>query len=161
MFFSNTEEACELVGRGRSCCPKAAAKELSRLCAVAVVTDGGNGSHIAAGGRVTSVPPAAPPGGVVVDTCGAGDAYAAGFIFALASGVTCARSAGAFAGRVAARVISRHGAQLHEDEARALAALLPQATPRPSASSAPLASGELPTLLRPAASPFLGAQWQP
>lgn len=154
LFFCNMEEACELVGAGRSCCARWAAEQLGLWCSVAVVTDGSRGSHVACAGQVHSALPMGPPsGGAIIDTCGAGDAYAAGFLFAMASGCASPSDSAIFAGRVAACVISRHGAQLHEDEALELVELL-------SLESADAASGAaLPSLLRPAAT--MSSVWAP
>jgi sugar/nucleoside kinase (ribokinase family) len=57
-----------------------------------------------------------------VDTCGAGDAYAAGVLYSLLRGVSLPQS-GAFGARVASAVISRYGARLCEEDATNLAAV--------------------------------------
>lgn len=124
-LFANREEACELLGHNRACSAASAAAELGTIFRVAVVTDGGNGSFVSCPGHpVMAVPPAEVPLPGVVDTCGAGDAYAAGFLFATMAGHAC-DVAGRFASEVAARVVSRHGAQLSEVEAMQLVGLLP------------------------------------
>eukprot|EP00955_Chlamydomonas_euryale_P043645 352664-Chlamydomonas_euryale.AAC.2 len=126
-LFANHDEASALLGEahelGASGGAVRLAAALGALCSVAVVTDGGAGSHVVVRGLLSSLPPAALPG-AVVDTCGAGDAYAAGFCFALLNGID-APGAGAFGAAVAARVISRHGAQLTEAEVLELVAMLP------------------------------------
>ena len=58
------------------------------------------------------------------DTCGAGDAYAAGFIYGLLNGFDVP-SMGRAAARVASIIISRSGASLAATEAEQLAAELP------------------------------------
>lgn len=128
LFFSNREEACELQGKARTSSAQTVAAELGTLCSIAVVTDGSAGSYVSCMGQVHVVPPIeAPHGGVVVDTCGAGDGYAAGFCFALMMGHDCA-TAGVFASSTAAQIIARHGAQLLEEEAEELVMLLPKHT---------------------------------
>jgi sugar/nucleoside kinase (ribokinase family) len=63
---------------------EAAAKQLAGEVKIAAVTRGAAGSVILAGGEVIRV--AAAPLEKVVDTTGAGDQYAAGFMFGLAQG---------------------------------------------------------------------------
>lgn len=78
-------------------------------CAVVAVTLGPRGSVVAADGVVHEVP--AVPVEKVVDSTGAGDAYAAGFLDGLTSGrpvEQCAQSGSA----VAAKIISDVGARL-------------------------------------------------
>ena len=126
LFFANREEACELQGKARACCARVVAAEMGSLCSIAVVTDGSAGSYVSCMGQVHAVPPIeAPHGGAVVDTCGAGDGYAAGFCYALMTGHDCA-TAGMFASNTAARIIARHGAQLLEEEAEELVEMLPK-----------------------------------
>jgi sugar/nucleoside kinase (ribokinase family) len=125
LLFSNKEEASELCGEGRFGDARSAAAQLGGLCSLSVVTDGANGSQVSCMGEIIAVPPPDAPNGVV-DTCGAGDAYAAGFCYALMMGHDCS-VAGKFGGSVAGRVIGRHGAQLLEHEAEGLVKLLPAA----------------------------------
>lgn len=78
--------------------------------------------------QVHSIPPywiPSPP----TDTCGAGDAYAAGFIYGLLNGFDVP-SMGRAAARVASIIISRPGASLSGPEAEQLAAELPLANHR-------------------------------
>ncbi|HMC51866.1 MAG TPA: adenosine kinase [Acidimicrobiales bacterium] len=77
-------------------------------CSVAAVTRGALGSVAAAGREVTAV--AAHPVERVVDTTGAGDLYAAGFLFGLARGLGLERCA-RLGGLAAAEVISHFGAR--------------------------------------------------
>ncbi|MGA0603644.1 adenosine kinase [Caulobacter sp. KR2-114] len=84
----------------------AAAKAMGQKVAIAAITRGEAGSVVLAGGQAIAVP--AFPVSKVVDTTGAGDQYAAGFLFGLAQGRpldVCARL-GALA---AAEVISHYG----------------------------------------------------
>lgn len=59
-----------------------------------------------------------------VDTCGAGDAYTAGFLYSFLSGLDVA-SMGRFSARVASAVISRPGACLSAPEARHIVEEIP------------------------------------
>jgi sugar/nucleoside kinase (ribokinase family) len=63
---------------------EAAAKQLASEVKIAVVTRGAGGSVVLTGGQTYRV--AAAPIEKVVDTTGAGDQYAAGFLFGLAQG---------------------------------------------------------------------------
>lgn len=141
VIFTNAEEARELAGDGlevhgaahmhdnsssiahsRPQTAEADALQLGRICPMSVVTDGSRGSCIAALGQLHVVPPHwakdAP-----VDTCGAGDAYAAGFLHAYLRGLSV-RQMGEFAAATASSVIAHQGPSLHYDDARALVASL-------------------------------------
>ncbi|HUR17373.1 MAG TPA: adenosine kinase [Acidimicrobiales bacterium] len=83
---------------------------LKGTCEIAAVTRGPAGSVVVAGSDVVRVP--AEPVDEVVDTTGAGDLYAAGFLFGLthSAGVdVCARLGGV----AAAEVVSHMGARPH------------------------------------------------
>jgi len=86
----------------------AALQQVRRRCAVAALTRSEHGSVIVAGDEVHVV--AAHPVKAVVDTTGAGDLYAAGFLIGLSRGVdlgTCGR----LGSLAAAEVISHVGAR--------------------------------------------------
>ena len=77
-------------------------------CEIAALTRGADGSVVVAGGEVHVIE-AAPVAGVI-DTTGAGDLYAAGFLFGLTHGrdlATCGR----IAGLAAAEIIGHFGAR--------------------------------------------------
>ncbi len=96
------------------------AAELARGdVALAVLTRGGDGSTILRGAETVQV--AAEPA-VVVDTTGAGDAYAAGFLAAHTAGKSLAQC-GKLASIAAAEVIGHYGARPHADLSGALAAV--------------------------------------
>ena len=61
-----------------------------------------------------------------IDSCGAGDAYAAGLIWGLLSGLDPA-AMGSCASRVASAVIAKHGAGLDNCDAERLLDTLPSA----------------------------------
>jgi sugar/nucleoside kinase (ribokinase family) len=93
--------------------------ELAGVCPLVLVTDGSRGSYITALGQLIVVPPYwrshAP-----VDTCGAGDAYCSGFLFAFLLGLDL-HAMGHIAAKTASAVISRHGPQLLAQDADAVA----------------------------------------
>jgi len=62
----------------------AAITELGRLCEIAVITRGAEGSSIVTNGERVDVP--GVPVEKVVDTTGAGDTFAAGFLYGLTHG---------------------------------------------------------------------------
>ncbi len=103
VVFTNEEEARALCGGT----PEQAAARLAECCDLAVVKLGARGSLIQAGGSTIRVP--AHPVSHVVDTTGAGDAYAGGFLFALSRGLPLDRC-GALASRVASEVVGQRGA---------------------------------------------------
>jgi len=84
----------------------AAAKAMGERSRIAAITRGEAGSVVLAGGKAIAVP--ASPVQKVVDTTGAGDQYAAGFLFGLARGRpldVCGR----LGSLAAAEVISHYG----------------------------------------------------
>lgn len=84
----------------------AAAKAMGEKVRIAAITRGEAGSVVLSGGQAIAVP--AFPVSKVVDTTGAGDQYAAGFLFGLAQGRpldVCAR----LGSLAAAEVISHYG----------------------------------------------------
>jgi sugar/nucleoside kinase (ribokinase family) len=86
----------------------AAVRHISGHCEIAAVTRSEKGSVVVSGGETVAVP--AAPVGKVVDTTGAGDLYAAGFLYGLTSGRgldDCAR----IGGLAAAEVIQHYGAR--------------------------------------------------
>lgn len=88
----------------------AAIAKVRNHCEVAAITRGADGSVLLAGDDVITVPVEPIPGGVVVDTTGAGDLYAAGVLHGLVSGhdlFTCGR----LGGLAASEVISHLGAR--------------------------------------------------
>lgn len=105
ILFGNEAEATGLCGVSDL---EGAVVELNRHCPIVAVTRGPAGSLVATGGRPAAVP--AYPARSVVDTTGAGDLYAAGFLYGLTRGLdaeTCAR----LGGLAAAEIIGHLGAR--------------------------------------------------
>ncbi len=96
------------------------AKSLGKLCPVAVVKNGKHGSYIFAEGKLTEIP---VKGKAPVDTTGAGDTYAAGFILGLCRGFSLYDSAH-LASFLAGEIVQKHGAQFSKEKAAALKDLL-------------------------------------
>ncbi|MFC1723557.1 adenosine kinase [Nanoarchaeota archaeon] len=105
IVFANEEEAQELTGLED---PYEACNELAKTCQIAVVKMGKNGSVIRDGNEVASVDPVVVH---AVDTTGAGDAYAAAFLFAITKGHDI-EIAGNLGSHVSAKVVERIGARL-------------------------------------------------
>jgi sugar/nucleoside kinase (ribokinase family) len=104
IIFVNELEARAFTGTDDE---ERALSEIYDICEVAVVKLGDRGSLIKADGRVIRVP-AWPV--TVVNTNGAGDAYAAGILFSIARGIDLER-AGRIAAYVAAQVVAGVGAR--------------------------------------------------
>ena len=82
IVFANEEEALAMTGLE----PDAALEALAKTCPVAVVKIGARGAMAMSGSEKVTVP--AVPVPAVVDTTAAGDFFAGGFLYALASGAT-------------------------------------------------------------------------
>ncbi|VVS92693.1 adenosine kinase [Desulfoluna spongiiphila] len=81
ILIANEDEARAFTGLSDEA---EALAEMSRCADVAVLKLGARGSRIAVGGTVTEVAPVA--GGDIVDTTGAGDLWAAGFLYGMVMG---------------------------------------------------------------------------
>lgn len=104
ILFANEEEAYAFTGLS----PEAAAKSLSLHCPTVVVKCGENGSIICRGETCIKVEAV---GGCCVDTTGAGDLYAAGFLYGISRGADLATS-GAIGSEMAGHVISVVGPRM-------------------------------------------------
>ena len=104
ILFANEAEICSLYETDDVFAAAEAAKAEVRI---AVITRGAHGSLVLSGDATAEIP--AEPSHVV-DTTGAGDAYAAGFLGALTNGQDLA-SAANLGARAAARVIEHYGAR--------------------------------------------------
>jgi sugar/nucleoside kinase (ribokinase family) len=105
LIFGNESEACALTGKPSG---TEAIQALSTKVARVVVTCGAEGALISEHGKIEHVP-AYPT--QVVDTTGAGDAFAGGYLFGLLEGHSVARSA-AFGNFLASKVVAIAGARL-------------------------------------------------
>ena len=97
IVFANEQEARAFTGLK----PLEALEELGRICSIAVVKVGAQGTYIRKGTEIIHVP--AIPVKSLIDTTGAGDYYAAGFLYGLTSGLSldkCARIGSLLAGNV-------------------------------------------------------------
>jgi fructokinase len=113
ILFANEAEVCSLY---QSSDFAVAAYQAAQDVKLAVLTQSENGSLIIRGGE-RAIIPAVPV--QVVDTTGAGDAYAAGFLAAYTRGASLA-DAGALGAKAAALAISRIGARPPAEELKAL-----------------------------------------
>ncbi len=105
LLFGNEQEACGLAGTDDV---DSAVSALAERCATVVVTRGSAPVVVANGGRVIQV--AAQPVSDLVDTTGAGDLFAAGYLYGVVSGFApdrCAR----LGNLAAADVITHMGAR--------------------------------------------------
>ena len=97
IVFSNEEEAKSFTGEQ----PEDALHDISKLCSVAIVKMGKNGSYIKKGTETIKVE--AIKVNDVIDTTGAGDFFAAGFLYGLTSGYSfpkCAQIGSLLASKV-------------------------------------------------------------
>lgn len=109
LLFANEDEVLQLTGRGDL---EGAIADLTAKVSTLVVTKGAAGALAVEDGKRVAVP--AMPVPKVVDTTGAGDLFAAGFLTARCKGAPLAKclSTGAVA---AAEVISHYGARPEAD----------------------------------------------
>jgi len=106
ILFANNQEAEALTGEK----PEEAVRTLGKTCEIAVVKTGANGSLVSANGKITQI--AARPS-KPVDTTGAGDMYAAGFLYGLINGLDIVQC-GDIGSLVAGKVIEVYGAKMDE-----------------------------------------------
>lgn len=119
IVFANEEEADALLGEELS--HEEQAKVLTRFCSIAAVKVGKDGAYLAREEECIHVP--AEPISHLVDTTGAGDQWAAGFLFSWLSGGSL-EAAGRAAAQLGAAAVQTLGAELPE---AALAPLRPVA----------------------------------
>ena len=112
ILFGNEFELCSLFETADF---DGALRRVRGMCEIAAITRGAEGSIIVNGHETTEVP--AFPVAHVVDTTGAGDAYAGGFLFGFTQGYDLGRC-GELGGIAAAEIISHLGGRptpaLHE-----------------------------------------------
>ena len=107
IVFANEEEARAFTHRND---PKAALAEIASMCEIAVVKVGAEGSYIQSGNTVVTIGPIPAQ---VVDTTGAGDLWAAGFMAGLVQGKTL-EQCGKMGATLAANIIEVVGAKMDE-----------------------------------------------
>ena len=112
ILFANEDESHAFTGLP----PRESLGVFSRLCDVAVVKEGALGSHIAQGSHQVYMP---ARNVIVVDTNGAGDAYAGGVLYGLCCGMSLA-ACGHIGTNAGALAVSQQGARLTEENARIL-----------------------------------------
>lgn len=108
IVFANEEEARSLLGTD----PEEAVSILAKSTEIAIVKMGAKGSWIQQGEDKVLVPAYSVN---CVDSTGAGDLYASGFIYGLINGRSLAAS-GQIGTTLAARVIQYIGAKVHDDD---------------------------------------------
>ncbi len=107
IVFANEEEAQAFTGKD----PEKALEEISRLCELVVVKVGKEGSFIKKGDEKIKI------GSIkanAIDTTGAGDNYAAGFLYGLTKGYSLSKS-GKIAALISGKVVEVMGAKLPEE----------------------------------------------
>ena len=106
IIFANEEEAKAFTGKE----PEEALNDIAELCEIAVVKIGKNGSLVKRNDEFHKI-------GVIkansIDTTGAGDLYAAGFLFGLAKGLSLDKC-GDIGTVLSGKVIEVIGAKIHE-----------------------------------------------
>ncbi|HKK18578.1 MAG TPA: adenosine kinase [Opitutales bacterium] len=110
IVFANEEEAAAFTGSEGDYA--AMAEELATLCDIAAVKVGAEGSYVATEGKVRKIAPV--PAAQVVDTTGAGDLWAAGFLYGWSRKLPiedCAR----IGSMLGAAVVQTRGAELSDE----------------------------------------------
>ncbi len=108
IIFANEEEAKAFTGVEQL----EALHKLSDDCSIAIVKVGKDGSYIKMNGEVTAI---APVDAQRVDTTGAGDIYASGFLYGYVNDYSALKS-GNLASYLSARLIEYIGAKLPDEE---------------------------------------------
>jgi len=108
ILFANSEEARAYTGKE----PEESLKDLSQKCEIAVIKTGANGSLIQSGNKIIKVQPFRVE---CRDTTGAGDLYAAGFLYGLASDKSLEKC-GQYGSYLAAKVIEITGARIESEK---------------------------------------------
>lgn len=107
IVFANEEEALALTGKN----PEEALSVIADMCSIAVVKLGAHGSLIKSGDRVIRIDAISAKS---IDTTGAGDIYAAGFLYALAENLDL-EVAGKIGSLLAGNVVEVMGAKIPEE----------------------------------------------
>jgi sugar/nucleoside kinase (ribokinase family) len=104
IVFANEEEAKAFTGKE----PEEALEEIAEMCSIAVVKIGKKGALVKCGSEKVIID-AIPAN--VIDTTGAGDLYAAGFLYGYANGLSL-KTCGEFGALLAGKVIEVIGAKI-------------------------------------------------
>lgn len=128
-FLSLIKESCDIVFANREearilfdnydpyeCC-----RSMGKLCRTAIVKNSKKGSYICHDGVITAIPVKGPV--VPVDTTGAGDVYAAGFLYGQYHKLSI-QDSGIIASILAGEIITQRGAQFSNEKAEELRNLL-------------------------------------
>jgi len=107
IVFANEDEAKALTGKN----PEEALSEIAKMCQIAVVKIGEHGSLIQSGERVISINAISAKS---IDTTGAGDIYASGFLYALSENLDL-EVAGKIGSLLAGNVVEVMGAKIPEE----------------------------------------------
>ena len=107
IVFANEEEATSLTGKN----PEEALLEIAEMCSIAVVKLGAHGSLIKSGDRIIRIDAISAKS---IDTTGAGDIYAAGFLYALTENLDL-EIAGKIGSLLAGNVVEIIGAKITDE----------------------------------------------
>jgi sugar/nucleoside kinase (ribokinase family) len=107
IVFANEEEALAFTGLG----PEKALDSISSLCEIAIVKTGKKGSMIKKGKEVYHISPVPTQS---VDTTGAGDSYAAGFLYGYVNELNL-QQCGDIASLVSSKAVETMGARIPEE----------------------------------------------
>jgi len=107
IVFANEDEAHALTGKN----PEESLTEIAGICKIAVVKLGANGSLIQSGERVIRIDAISAKS---IDTTGAGDIYASGFLYALSENLDL-EMAGNIGSLLAGKVVEVMGAKIPEE----------------------------------------------
>jgi sugar/nucleoside kinase (ribokinase family) len=117
IVFANEDESKALTGLA----PEAALNSIAERCEIAVVKIGREGSLIKSNGQTTHIEPITAK---AIDTTGAGDMYASGFLYGISHGLSLAK-AGQIGSLLAGNVIEVMGAKMDESRWKKIKSLLP------------------------------------
>jgi sugar/nucleoside kinase (ribokinase family) len=106
IVFANEEEARSFTGMN----PENALKQISKLCDLAIVKVGGDGSLVKRGDEIIRI---GPSNVILKDTTGAGDLYASGFLYGYANDLDLEKC-GLIGSLMAGKVIEIIGARMEE-----------------------------------------------
>lgn len=118
IVFANKEEARMLFDNYD---PLLCCKAMGKLCETAIVKNGKRGSFISYRGKIFEIPVQGPS--TPVDTTGAGDTFAAGYLYGMSKGLSVEDS-GCIASLLAGQIIKQKGAQFDKQKASFLRTML-------------------------------------